>query len=82
MSTPKETRLNIRINPEELVELKHFAESKDMSVSEFVLTAARSYMGKTEGLEKQVLNLSTRLLEVERQLNEFKQSQTRVVLSA
>lgn len=68
----KETRLNIRITPEELVELKSFAESANMSVSEFVLAASRSYMGKTAGIEQQVLNLSQRLLEVERQLAQVK----------
>ena len=79
MSPTKETRLNIRIDPMELVELKDFAESKDMSVSEFVLTAARSYMGKSGGIEKQVLNLSSRLLEVEKKLAEFN---NKVILSA
>ena len=69
----KETRLNIRITPDELQELRLFAESKNMSVSEFVLTSARSYMGKSEGLEEQVLNLSKRLLEVEHQLSLLKQ---------
>jgi uncharacterized protein (DUF1778 family) len=64
----KETRLNIRITPEELAELKAFAESKHMTTSEFVLAAARSFMGKQEGLEQQVLNLSKRLLEVEKRL--------------
>jgi uncharacterized protein (DUF1778 family) len=75
MTTTKETRLNIRITPEELAELKRFAESANMSVSEFVLAASRSYMGKTEGLEQQVLNLSKRLLEVERQLAQVKSLQ-------
>lgn len=72
MTSVKETRLNIRINPEELSELKRFAESRDMNLSEFVLASARSYMGKSEGLEAQVFNLSKRLLDVERQLTEVK----------
>ncbi len=61
MSTAKETRLNIRISPEELAELKAFAESRDMSLSEFVLTASRAYTGKAQKLEE-------RLLDVERQI--------------
>lgn len=76
MTTVKETRLNIRITPEELKELKQFAESRDMNLSEFVLASARSYMGKSEGLEAQVLNLSKRLLDVERQLTEVKSMRT------
>ena len=75
MVAAKETRLNVRINPEDLNELKRFAEANDMSLSEFVLRASKSFMGKKSGLEGQVLNLSRRLLDVEQQLAEIKQLQ-------
>lgn len=72
MTTTKETRLNIRIEPQELAELKKFAESQNMSVSEFVLAASRSFMGKGSSIEKQVLDLGKRLLDLESEVSRLK----------
>jgi hypothetical protein len=70
--TTKETRLNIRIGQEELAEIKAFADAHNMSVSEFVLTASRSFMGKGSNLEDQVLALGKRLLDLETEVARIK----------
>ncbi len=67
MSTAnKETRLNVRITPDELMDIKQFAESKNMTLTDFVLTAARSYMDKPSDVQSELLAISRRVMELER----------------
>lgn len=61
----RETRLNVRVSVEELAELKDFAASKNMNLSEFILAASHAYMGKPADLEM-------RVLELEKQFAQFK----------
>jgi uncharacterized protein (DUF1778 family) len=67
MATKKDAHLTVRISPEELEEIKQYANTHGMQQSEFVLTAIRAAMGKG-GLQEQYLQLASRLASIESRL--------------
>lgn len=65
MKETKETRLNVRVTPEYMEDLKAFAASKNMNMSEFIIAATQAYMGKPNDLEMRVLELERQLTQIQ-----------------
>lgn len=71
MTSKKDSHLTIRISPEELEEIRNFANSQGMSQSEFVLASIRAGMGK-DGFQEKYIALASRLAILENAV--FRQS--------
>ena len=55
--TKKDSHLTIRINADELQEIKNFASNQNISFTDFVMDAIKARMGKELGLNERLERL-------------------------
>lgn len=73
-SEKKDARLSIRISPQELQDIKDFAESNGLAFTDFVLSAIRNAMHKNPESQEDYLALVRRVAALERAVFENQQA--------